>query len=361
MRNRDYWKQRQIEDILASERSAVDYEDSMIDIYTVTLSEIKKAIEAFYNKYAKQRKITYAEARRRLDAAEFKDFQAILKQWYSDSKSIGSTSEYRQFLEALSKKKYITRMESLQADIRYQIEKLEAKKVSTINKLLEDNYVASYYLQFYEIARSSEISVKFDTVDAKGVERAVKTKWSQTNYSQTIWRDRDRLVKNLETLIPQSFARGLNSNELGDMLAKEMNTSKNRARALVRTEVNRICNQASLDSYKVSGIEEYEYLATLDMRTSEICRDLDGKRFKVTQAEIGVNYPPMHVNCRSTTVPYFDDEDEFEDDLGRVARDEEGKTIRVPRKMTQEEYINTYVPESFRQSLLSFKNKYYKD
>ena len=76
----------------------------------------------------------------------------------------------------------------------------------------------------------------------------------------------------------------------------------------------------------------------------------------MAHAKVGVNYPPMHPNCRSTTVPKFSDQ-QVED---RVARDEEGHTIKVPRKMTQEEYINTYVPEEDRERLLAFRNKFYK-
>ena len=64
----------------------------------------------------------------------------------------------------------------------------------------------------------------------------------------------------------------------------------------------------------------------------------------------------MHPNCRSTTVPKFSDQKVEE----RVARDEDGQTIKVSRKMTQEQYINTYVPEEDRERLLSFRKKFYK-
>jgi hypothetical protein len=64
----------------------------------------------------------------------------------------------------------------------------------------------------------------------------------------------------------------------------------------------------------------------------------------------------MHPNCRSTTVAHFDDEFDGE----RAARDENGRTIKAPRKMTQEQYINTYVPEEDRERLLAFRKKFYK-
>ena len=41
-------------------------------------------------------------------------------------------------------------------------------------------------------------------------------------------------------------------------------------------------------------IDKYEFLATLDSRTCSVCGKLDGKVFKLTEAKVGVNYPPLH-------------------------------------------------------------------
>lgn len=356
MRDAKYWAERALNEMLMGERSVLEYEDALLQAYTIALREIKKDIDAFFTRYAKQNKISYAEARKRLTSPELKEFQAMVDKWLAEARSGRWSSEYIKYLEKLAGSKYVSRLEMLEADVRYQIELIEHHKHIDVTDLLSINYLAAYYERSYTLAHGTEIAVRFDAVSVAGVEKAVKTKWSQYNYSQTIWNDRDKLVRVLETIIPQSFSRGLSSNQLGDMIAKEMNASRNRGRTLARTEVNYICNQADLDAYRVAEIEEYEYLATLDLRTSEICRSLDGTIEKVSRAKVGVNFPPMHPNCRSTTIPHFKD-DEGEE---RVARDEEGKTIRVPRKMTQEEYINTYVPEEDRERLLAFRNKFYK-
>lgn len=356
MRDAKYWAERALNELLMEERSVLEYEDALLQAYKIALREIQKEIDAFFNRYATQHNISYAEARKRLTTVELKDFQAMVKGWLSEAVNNKWSSEYIQYLENLSKAKYVSRLEMLEADVRYQVEKLQYKKYVDMTELLSVNYLAAYYERAYTIAHGAEIAVRFNAVTRAGVEKAIKTRWSPYNYSQSIWNDRDRLVRSLSTIIPQSFSRGLSSNQLGDMIAKEMEASRHRGRTLARTEVNHICNQADLDVYKVVGVEIYQYLATLDMRTSEICRSLDGTEHKVSHAQVGVNFPPMHPNCRSTTVPKFEDDEDAE----RVARDEEGKTIRVPRKMTQEQYINTYVPEEDRDRLLSFIRKYYK-
>ena len=75
-------------------------------------------------------------------------------------------------------------------------------------------------------------------------------------------------------------------------------------RTIVRTSINQVQNQASQAVYaankKVSP--KYEYVATLDSRTSAICMRLDGQEFEYNKGPT----PPQHFNCRSTTVPVVD-------------------------------------------------------
>lgn len=354
MRGKNYWEERMTNMILTSERSVLDYEKLLIEAYDYAAIQIKKEIEAFFQKYAKDNKIPYAEARRRLNAAEKKDFQTLLREWYKLAQQNGLSAEYKAYLQELGKRVYITRLESLEASIRYEVEQLKSNQYTWMTDLLNVNFVAGYYSSYFTAAQGLEVSVNFATIDKRGIEKAIKERWDGRNYSDSIWTDKDRLLKAISTILPQSFSRGLNSNELGDMLAKELNTAKNRGRALARTEINYLCNQATLDVYKLCGVEFYEFLATLDMRTSDICRSMDGTVHKVSQAKVNVNYPPMHVNCRSTTIPHFDDDDTVD----RIARDEEGNNIKVPRRMTQEEWISKYVPEVDRDRLLEFVNKF---
>ena len=354
MRDNKYWEERMINMILESERSVLDYEKLLLEAYDYALIQVKREIEAFFQKYARDNKVSYAEARRRLDAAEKKDFQSLLREWYKVAQENGMSAEYKQYLQELGKRVYITRLETLEASLRYQIEKLKSDQYKWMTDLTDINYLVGYYNSYYTVAQGLEVGVNFATVDRMGIEKAIKERWNGRNYSDNIWADKDKLIQTISTILPRSFSMGLNSRDLGDQIAKEMGTSKNRGRALARTEINHLCNQASLDVYKLCGIEKYQFLATLDMRTSEICRGMDGTIHKVTQAKVNVNYPPMHVNCRSTTIPYFEDDDT----LDRIAKNEEGNNIKVPRRMTQEEWVHQYVPEDQQEKLLRFTKKF---
>ncbi len=97
----------------------------------------------------------------------------------------------------------------------------------------------------------------------------------------------------------------------------------------MRTECNYIANQGHLMGYRAAGLEQYIFLATLDLRTSEICHSLDGRRFDLAQAQAGTNLPPMHPNCRSTTIPA--DAAQLLSKIKRAARNPvTGKTVQVP-------------------------------
>ena len=113
------------------------------------------------------------------------------------------------------------------------------------------------------------------------------------------------------------------------------------------TESAAISSVAQKDCLKDLGVEKYEILATLDNLTSQICRDLDGKVFDMKEYEVGVTAPPFHPNCRSTTVPYFDDE--FTEGEQRAARDSDGKTYYVPADMKYREWEKKFVKESAGQ------------
>lgn len=356
MRNAEYWAERALNEALMGERSVLEYENALLDAYRVALREIKKDLESFFSKYARENKVTYAEARRRLVSAEMNEFKATVKMWLDYARQNGWNRVYIQYLEKLLNMKYITRLEMLEADIRYQIELIENNKEKNIKDLMEINYLASYYVRYHDFATGAEMSVRFDTIDAHTLAQAVAKKWDEGNYSTRVWNDRNRLVKAMATILPQSFSRGLNVNKLGDMLAKELNVSQNRGRTLARTEINNICNQADLAVYRSAGIEKYQFVATLDLRTSEICRSMDNTVHEVSQARTGINFPPLHPNCRSTTVAYHEDLQGLE----RVAKDSEGKNIRVPRSMSQEEWIKKYVPEEDQDKLLQFTRRFYK-
>ena len=139
-----------------------------------------------------------------------------------------------------------------------------------------------------------------------------------------------------------SLMTGRDTRETAQAIAERFNVGQNDARRLVRTESAFFHNQMELLSYEEADIEKYIFVAVLDKRTSRICQERDNQVYDRDKAVPGVNCPPMHPWCRSTTVAY--DEDADYSKLKRRARNPvTGKTEMVPADMTYKEWYSKYV------------------
>ncbi|WP_311695829.1 minor capsid protein, partial [Sneathia sanguinegens] len=134
---------------------------------------------------------------------------------------------------------------------------------------------------------------------------------------------------------------------LSEDFARAMNVDKSRARVLLQTESARVRSMAEIESYKQMAVSKYQIIATLDDRTSDICQSMDLKVFDTKDYEVGVTAPPFHPNCRSTKVPYYEDNTVTKD--GRIARDENGKQYTVGN-ISYSEWVEKYVknPEQLK-------------
>lgn len=100
--------------------------------------------------------------------------------------------------------------------------------------------------------------------------------------------------------------------DLGPLSVKQLaqaggqltNVANHQVVALVRTSINQVANAAAEQVYIANQdvTQKYRYVATLDTRTSAICRALDGREFEYGKGP----QPPQHFNCRSTIVPIID-------------------------------------------------------
>ena len=350
---------------LQTEDAVMDTIEEILSLYVLCINDMEKNLRSFVSTYSREVNINnkvktknvlaYSETKRRLTDAERKVFNTQLKDWYATVKEYGMDKSYQEYLQALGKKKYITRMEYLQAYLRHDIELLFYKMENKLYDKFSDVYTYSYYTSNYNLLQTLGIPGTMLELDESDIDNAINGKYANTSFKLSLKGNKVKLIDELETSIPQGFARGFNINKLEDIVNAKTANSRNRSIALTRTETDYLCNKANLAQYKEFGVEKYEYLATLDMRTSDMCRDMDGYIGLVSQAEQGVNFPPLHVNCRSTTVPYIENLQNFGD---RVAKTAKGKTFTVSRRLSQEDYIKRYVPKKYQAKLLQFKNSY---
>lgn len=142
------------------------------------------------------------------------------------------------------------------------------------------------------------------TVNDDAVKNAINSIWcgDGKHWSNRVWTNKSALQDLIQKGMVDCIARGVSRKEVVSQLMKDVGVGFHQADRLVRTELTYIQNKSCLDKYAEAGVEKYRYLAAHDERTSDICKDLDGKVFLLKDASVGTNYPPMHPNCRSTVL-----------------------------------------------------------
>ncbi len=322
----NYWREREEEKIKLDD-VLIDEQISKISLLMDdVISRIDTEISKLYLKYSKDNGVSYHEALVYLKDNERKEFQRDLKYYIDSCKNNDKLDKYRQELQALSTRARVRRLEVIQAKIRIGATDIESFLRHDNVKIMNNIYTENFLHSIFSIEGAKGIDIKFNMPNADKVEKLLQHPWSGKNYSQKIWDTAGNFVNKMDSILTTGLIQGKSykaiSRELE--LAKVGKTGsgglKYQCERLVRTEAAFIAEQATKDSYEKYGVEEYEYSATLDLRTSEICSELDNKVFKVSEAITGVNYPPMHVHCRSTTVPIVKWEGEEDDEDIRIYR-----------------------------------------
>ena len=161
--------------------------------------------------------------------------------------------------------------------------------------------------------------------------------WSGRHYSSRLWSNRTKLKNAMVEELTQMLIQGKGVKETSKALSKRLDADLKNCIRLIHTEHSYFMGEATAKAYEEMNVDKYQFLATLDNRTSEICQSLDGKVFDLKDRVVGVNASPMHPRCRSCEIPYMDNEYST-----RFARDDKGKRIEVPSSMTYEEWVKIY-------------------
>ncbi|AFL99511.1 phage putative head morphogenesis protein, SPP1 gp7 family [Desulfitobacterium dehalogenans ATCC 51507] len=346
MKTAEYWGKRSTQIAKRQFDKADEYSAALRKEYNRAILSIQKDMEVFYQRFADNNGIVdMAEARRLLNSKELKEFHWTLEEFTERAKN-NADGKWTQQLDNAYFRTRVSRLEALQMQINHQVEMLAGSKQQGVRTLLDDAYTDTYYRTLFELQKGTGIGVSFAKVDERGLETILGTKLDGRNWSQRVWDDRTRLKQEIYTKLSQSFIRGDSLDKTTQDLVKRMDVSYSNAYRLIQTETAFFVEQATFKSYEESGVvSKFEILATLDSRTSDICQAMDGKVFKVSEQEVGINAPPFHVHCRTTTVPYFDDEE----DVGeRIARDPKTKkTYNVPGDMAYPEWYDKHVVEKY--------------
>lgn len=358
-----YWERRSLKDKAASANRAEDYlAREQQRLYSQASEEIRREIEKLYQRFADQQDITLAEAERQVRSADFRDidWQGMInesKDFYSKlhgaenipGEVAARMERQHQELEAqialYSRRGRISYLELRKLEIDRKLLELYDQQQANIYDYLRSEFDDGYYRGIFNVQQRIGFGKDFVHPNERAVEKAILNRYDKRNYSKTLYAHCKNFSEDLRQNLTVGLIRGESLDRMASRIHKRMNVAYSAAKTLVRTETAYIFEKAAGEAYAAAGIEWYEYLATLDSRTSEACQELDGKHFKVKDAVPGKNYPPMHPNCRSTTVCWFPDEEKKKAATTRDAKDGSGKYYEVPADMTYKQWRGQHAPE----------------
>lgn len=344
MNNGEYWQKRfELLEQVAHQQGVQCYAD-IEKQYRQAQKQLEGQIAAWYQRFASNNGVTLAEAKRMLNAKELAELKWDVNQYiqYGQENAINGT--WVKQLENASARFHISRLEALKLQTQQSIEVMFGNQLDSIDSTMRNVYKSGYYHTAYEIQKGVGVGWDFSALDDKQISKVINKPWAVDgkNFSERIWGNRQKLVNELNNTLTQNIILGKDPQKAIDEIARKMNTSKTNAGRLVMTEEAFFSSAAQKDCFTELDVEQFEIVATLDSHTSDICRGMDGKHFKMSEWKVGETAPPFHVHCRSTTIPYFDDE--FDAVGERAARNEEtGKTYFVPGNMTYKEWDKAFV------------------
>lgn len=346
MKSNKYWEDRANLRMSTYHKNSDETIGKINNAYDKAIEEINKDINRVFYTFQSESGLSIAEAKELLNSnIPKKEFESIR----SKINGIEDEELKRSLMAELNAKAYkarITRLEAIKESIRINSAKvadvqLKQGELSYINGIND-----AYYKTIYDIQKGVGLGFDFSPMPINKVEEIIKNNWSGKHYSERVWGNTEVLASKLEETIKSGLMSGKSSRKMAKELEELGNYGKMASERLVRTETTYIANEAELESYKECDIDKYVFVATLDLRTSSMCREMDGKIIEVSKGTAGENLPPLHPWCRSTTIAYMGKE--WYKNIRRRARDSEtGKTYTVQGDMKYDEWYKCNVVSKY--------------
>lgn len=311
--------------------------------YQRALKRIEREIRIFYNKFADANGVTVSAAKKMLKANELEEFKWDVWDYIEKGRESNIDDAWLKQLENASIRFRLNRLEALRLKIDCIISDMENTVLQKVDKHITEAYQSAYYHTAFEVQKGLAVGWDIAAVVPRTIALIKSKPWTTDGvvFSKRIWGNhRKELITYLDRELAQMHIMGDSPDKLIEHISKKFNATMSRASTLVYTESAYFASSAQKDCYNELDVERYEIVATLDTRTSETCRELDGEVFPMSEYKPWFTAPPFHCRCRSVTAPYFEDAEDM-----RIYRDADGNVGYVPASMKYKEWHDKYVKE----------------
>lgn len=314
------------------------YLNALLEEYKKTQTRIDEHVASFIQRYSEDGYIDLVMIYYILSIPEKRKLKYSLEEIIDRGLDDETVSEIQENLNKLD----LSRIKGLQLQIKAELKSLNQK----INETLHDHYFDSYvgtfnktHYAFFDSLGIAKDPSLFDVTKAI-VETTLKSTYRETgqSYEDVLKYYNDDLIEKINKEVLAAIGGGDTYTNIIERLAKLTGMDYKRAERLIRTDSSYIGTEAQKELYGEMDVDTVLFVATLDERTSEMCRDMDGTLIPIDEVEPGFNAPPLHYYCRSVLAPAGTDEL-----ARRAARDPEtGKTYYTDKYMTYKEWKESF-------------------
>lgn len=311
----------------------------LLTAYLAAMRYLSDEGDKVFFKYQSRYGLTVKEAENLLKRARNKhSLEVLIRALEKDPKNTRLIME----LEAGAYGARLRRIAYFMEEIDKVAAALAKRTEGGLEKLLPEIAKDSYYRTIFNVQQETGYYNPFKTLGEEKVNEILHRKWQGSDFSKRIWKNGEELAESLKDEVMINLLTGRSLHKATVALQKKMESGYSDTKRVVRTESTYVSNELQAKGYEETGVERYIYVAILDLRTSKICRSLDKKVFKLKDRKVGTNYPPMHPNCRSTTISWVPPE-LLKKMKQRALDPKTGKRIIVPGDMTYQEWYDKYV------------------
>ncbi len=324
--SKKYWEDRAAGRMVSYTAKAESTADTLGKAYYATARYLQGEANDVFNAFTDKFELSIAEAETMLKNAPNKSMFEQMKTALATCNDKQRKQELETLLSSPAYAHRIGRLNDLDSKISDMCSRLANAEIGVDTEHLGDIIQSAYMQTVFDVTKGTDYRAAFDLIPESRVKAILSTNWSGQMFSQRVWDNTNALADGLKHDMLVGIMAGKSEQHMADDIMSRCGVGAFEARRLVRTETTCVANMAELYGYKELDIDEYEFSACLDSRTSDLCRELDGKVFKRNSAQAGVNLPPMHPFCRSTTLPVLPSEEDLDKELAELG-DEIGADV----------------------------------
>lgn len=267
----------------------LDRDKVLAQIYQESFDRMQREIDGFYMRYANREGLTKQEAMKRVSEIDVTKFNAKAAKAVKEKDFSHATNEW---LKVYNLKMKVSRLELLKAELTLEIQNLTAEVNEVFDKARIDEYLNEYKRQSGILGISSSGA-------KKRMQAILDADFYGQKFSARVWGGlglRATLQRDVFGSLNRIFTDMMGYKQEMKRLAKKYGTSEQNAKRLLKTEIARINADTQYSMLKDNGFTHMIFVA--EPGACDLCGPLDKVAVPIDKVEKGVNFYPMHPNCR---------------------------------------------------------------